>query len=101
MMEDGQKEKKRKGYSQGWFGCQSKRFMGKDGGSMQKWTRKAAAVMAVICRRSVQRGVMHKWNEMRQEKAYEELTAFQVVGNVGSRDDRRNNVGEKSVRSGQ
>ena len=48
-------------------------------GSMQKWTRKAAAVMAVICPAFGTAGeVMHKWNEMRQEKAYEELTA-QVV----------------------
>ena len=47
---------------------------------MQKWTRKAAAVIAVICLALGTAGeVMHKWNEMRQEKAYEELTA-QVVG---------------------
>ena len=47
---------------------------------MQKWTRKAAAVIAVICLAFGTAGVvMHKWNEMRQEKAHEELTA-QVVG---------------------
>ena len=47
---------------------------------MQKWTRKAAAVMAVICLAFGTAGVaMHKWDEMRQEKAHEELTA-QVVG---------------------
>ena len=47
---------------------------------MQKWTRKAAAVIAVICLALGTAGeVMHKWNEMRQEKAHEELTA-QVVG---------------------
>ena len=47
---------------------------------MQKWTRKAAAVIAVICLAFGTAGVaMHKWDEMRQEKAHEELTA-QVVG---------------------
>ena len=47
---------------------------------MQKWTRKAAAVIAVICLAFGTAGVaMHKWDEMRQEKAQEELTA-QVVG---------------------
>ena len=48
---------------------------------MQKWTRKAAAVIAVIC---LAFGYSRGWqcingDEMRQEKAHEELTA-QVVG---------------------
>ena len=47
---------------------------------MQKWIRKAAAVIAVICLTFGTAGVaMHKWNEIRQKKAHEELTA-QVVG---------------------
>lgn len=47
---------------------------------MQKWTRKAAAAVAVICLTFGTAGVaMHKWNEMRQEKAHKELVD-QVVG---------------------
>ena len=49
-------------------------------GAMQKWIRKAAAVIAVICLAFGTAGVaMHKWDEIRQAKAHEELTA-QVVG---------------------
>ena len=67
---------------------------------MQKWTRKAAAVIAVICLAFGTAGVaMHKWDEMRQEKAQEELTA-QVVG-MSKQGRQRNNAGEKSARSGK
>lgn len=60
--------------------AQAKENGAKMEGSMQKWTRKAAAVIAVICLAFGTAGVaMHKWDEMRQEKAHEELTA-QVVG---------------------
>lgn len=74
------KRKKRKGYSQGWFGCQSKRFMGKDGGIDAKVDTESSGCDG--CHLSGVRysgGAMHKWDEMRQEKAHEELTA-QVVG---------------------
>ena len=42
---------------------------------MQKWTRKAVAVIAVICLAFGTAGVaMNKWDEKHQAKAHEELT---------------------------
>ncbi|MFQ9208230.1 MAG: class B sortase [Clostridium fessum] len=62
---------------------------------MQKWTRKAAAVIAVICLAFGTAGVvMHKWDEMRQEKGAGRVDC-PGCGNVRSRDDGRNNAGEK------